>query len=319
MRGCCIAALHTPVYWTFVLTMTRRLLSLTLLGLIPALTGCVSRTHIVRRTRRIDVVLDSSVEQLVKRTNAQFEAIQTLNASVEIAASTGGTRTGEIKEYTALAGYIFIRKPADLRVLLLLPVLRSKAIDMVSDGKTFKLLIAPPRNKAIVGTNTVTEPSKNGLENLRPPVFLDSLLVRGTEPNQIVSLTQSTRIIPPAPLVNGKGSTDMLEEPDYDLQILALPEGEIAHTERVIHISRANLLPVQQDVYNASGQIITRAFYSNYGRFGTIDFPQKIRIERPLDEYSLTVTVLKVTFNEKLEDDQFELKIPEGVPIQQMK
>ena len=299
--------------------MNRRLLSFTFLGLLPVLTGCVSRTHAVRRTRRIDVVLDSSIDQLVTRMNAQFAAIQTMNASVEIAASTGGTRTGEVKEYTALAGYIFLRKPADLRVLLLLPVLRSKAIDMVSDGKTFKLLIAPPRNKAIIGTNTVTAPSKNGLENLRPPVFLDSLLVRGMEPNQIVSETQSTRLLQPPPTVNGKGSTDMLEEPDYDLQILARPEGEIAHTDRVVHISRANLLPVQQDVYDASGQIVTRAFYSNYGRFGTIDFPQKIRIERPLDEYSLTITVLKVTFNEKLEDDQFELKIPDGVPIERMK
>ena len=273
----------------------------------------------VRKTRRINVVLGSSVEQLVNRINAQYAAIQTMNASVEIAASTGGTHTGEVKEYTALSGYIFIRKPADLRVLLLLPVLRSKAIDMVSDGKTFKLLMAPPRNKAIVGTNTVTEPSKNGLENLRPPVFLDSLLVRGREDNQIVSLTQSTRIIEPPPDANGRPSHDLLEEPDYDLQILARPEGAIAHTARVIHISRANLLPVQQDVYDNAGQIITRAFYSNYGKFGNIDFPQKIRIERPLDEYSLTVTILKVTFNEKLEDDQFELKIPDNIPIQQMK
>ncbi len=273
----------------------------------------------VRKTRRIDVVLGSSLDQLVNRVNTQYAAIQTMNASVEIAASTGGSRTGEVKEYTALSGYIFIRKPADLRVLLLLPVLRSKAIDMVSDGTTFKLLIAPPRNKAIIGNNTVTQPSKNGLENLRPPVFLDSLLVRGLEANQIISLTQSTRVLTPDPQTPGKPSADLIEEPDYDLQILARPEAEIAHTERVIHISRANLLPVQQDVYDSSGQIVTRAFYSNYGHFGSITFPQKIRIERPLDEYSLTLTILKVTFNEKLDDDQFELKIPDGVPIEQMK
>lgn len=297
--------------------MPRRLFTLVLLGLLPAITGCVSRTHAVRRTRRIDVVLNSSLDQLVARLNAQYAAIQTMNATVDIQAATGGTRTGAVKEYTPFAGYIFLRKPADLRVLLLLPVLRSKALDMVSDGTQFKLLI-PPRNKAIVGDNTVTTPSKNGLENLRPPVFLDSLLIRGMEPNQLVSLTQDTRIVEPPPVV-GRPAGDLLEEPDYDLQILALPEGDMARTQRVVHISRANLLPVQQDVYDGSGQIVTRAFYSNYAKFGPIDFPQKIRIERPLDEYSLTLTITKIVFNEKLDDDQFELKIPETVPVQEMK
>ena len=297
--------------------MRRRLFTLLLLGLLPAITGCVSRTHAVRKTRRIDVVLDSSLTQLVARLNAQYAAVQTMNATVDIQAATGGTRTGAVKEYTPFSGYIFIRKPADLRVLLLLPVLRSKALDMVSDGTTFKLLI-PPRNKAIIGSNTVTAPSKNGLENLRPPVFLDSLLIRGMGPNQIVSLTQSTRLVEPA-AVPGRPPGDLIEEPDYDLQILALPEGDMARTQRVVHISRGNLLPVQQDVYDLSGQIVTRAFYSNYGKFSGIDFPQKIRIERPLDAYSLTLTITKVAFNEKLEDDQFELKIPETVPVQEMK
>lgn len=298
--------------------MKRRLFSIFLLGLVPALSGCLSRTHQVRRTRRIDVVLDSSLEQLLARMNAQYAAIQTLNAAVDIQAATGGTRVGAVKDYTTLSGYIFLRKPADLRVLLLLPVLRSKALDMVSDGTTFKLFI-PSRNKAIVGSNTVSNPSKNGLENLRPPVFLDSLLVRSIEPGQIVSLTQDVRILPPDPHAVGPGATDLIEEPDFDLQILATPEGEMARTQRVVRISRANLLPVQQDIYDNSGKIVTRAFYSNYGKFGTINFPQKIRIERPLDEYSLNITVLKITLNEKLEDDQFELKIPESVPVQQMK
>jgi outer membrane lipoprotein-sorting protein len=31
------------------------------------------------------------------------------------------------------------------------------------------------------------------------------------------------------------------------------------------------------------------------------------------------VTIVKLTLNQKLEDDQFELKIPEGIPIQVMK
>ena len=254
-----------------------------------------------------------TLDRLIHDLDARYESIQTMSATVEIVASTGGGKTGEVKEFPSFSGYIFLRKPQDLRVLLLVPVLRSKALDMVSDGKMFKLLI-PPRNKAIVGSNEVTTPSANGLENLRPYVFLDSLLVKGPKENEIISRTLETRIIEPT-----DKAKDLIEEPDYDLNVLGKPDGQVAHTDRVIHISRENLMPYRQDIYDASGQIVTRATYSNYQKYGTVDFPSRIVIERPLDQYVLTVTVTKATFNEKLDDDQFELKIPENVPIKQMK
>jgi outer membrane lipoprotein-sorting protein len=111
---------------------------------------------------------------------------------------------------------------------------------------------------------------------------------------------------------------DMIEEPDYDLEILEQPQGETAHTRRVIHISRTNLLPYQQDIYDTDGNVVTSAFYSNYQSFNDIPFPMKIDIRRPLDQYTLTVTMTKLTLNQKLEDDQFELKIPDGVPVKTM-
>ena len=40
-------------------------------------------------------------------------------------------------------------------------------------------------------------PSKNGLENLRPAVFLDSLLVPGVEPKEYVTMTESSRVLQP--------------------------------------------------------------------------------------------------------------------------
>ena len=290
-----------------------RAVSVFLVLLAPALTGCLTRTHAVRKTQLAPVVQSATLDQLLSRINQQYDGVQTLNASVEITAATGGSRNGQVKEYTSLAGYIFLRKPEELRVLLLLPVIRSKALDMVSDGKTFKLLI-PPRNRAVVGTNEVTEPSKNGLENLRPAVFLDSLLVKGVGANQIVSLTQDVRLIEPADKKKA-----LVEEPDYDIEILAQPNGQTVHTERVVHIGRSTLLPYQQDIYDVSGQVATRAFYSDYQKYGAIQFPTKIVIRRPLDDYSLTLAVTKISFNEKLEDDQFDLKIPENVTVQQVK
>jgi outer membrane lipoprotein-sorting protein len=282
------------------------------MAMVPVLTGCLSHTRIVPKTYPAEIVMSTSLDQLIHQVNAQFDAIQTMKATVEISATTGGSLQGHVTESPSFSGYIFLRKPEDLRVILLVPVLRNQAMDMVSDGKTWKLWI-PPRNRAMEGTSQVTTPSKNGLENLRPAVFFDSLLVRSLQPDEIVSLTTDTRVV-----ANPKKKNELVEEPDYDLQLLSQPQGQTEQTHRVIHISRVNLLPYQQDIYDNEGKVVTQAVYSNYQTFGKIRFPTRIVITRPLDQYSLTVTITKLALNQSLDNDQFEMKIPDTVPIQKM-
>ena len=90
-----------------------------------------------------------------------------------------------------------MRKPRELRVILKVPVYGSVAMDMVSDGHDFKLIV-PYQNKARVGTDEVKTPSKNSLENLRPGIFFDSiLLIKGVDPAEFVTLTDSERALPP--------------------------------------------------------------------------------------------------------------------------
>jgi len=126
-------------------------------------------------------------------------------------------------------------------------------------------------------------------------------------------MTQDSRVIP-----DPKDKKQLIEEPDYELTILEPPQGQTAHTLRVIHIGRSSLLPYQQDIYDQNGYVVTQAYYSNYQYFGDIPFPMKIDIKRPQDQYGLAITITKLTVNQKLEDDQFELKFPEGVPVKTM-
>jgi outer membrane lipoprotein-sorting protein len=296
----------------FVLLRIRQALAVGLIALTPALTGCLTHIRAVPKTRPAEVVMGESLDQLLLQVDRQFNAIQTINAAVEVVATEGGGRQGQIKEFPSFGGYIFLRKPEDLRVLLRVPYLGSVGLDMVSDGKSWKLWV-PKKNLAMTGTSEVADPSQHGLESLRPKVIFDSLLIHGLATDQIVVLTQDTRIIPDV-----KNKKDLIEEPDYDLSILEPPHGQTAHTVRVIHIGRSNLLPYQQDIYDSDGNVVTQAFYSNYQTFGDIRFPMKIEIKRPQDQYSLTITITKMTLNQKLEDDQFELKIPDGVPVKIM-
>ena len=291
----------------------RQALALAVIGIAPALTGCLTHTRYVPKTRIADVIISTSLDVMAKQLASRYEDTQTFNAGVEISATTGGGLQGKEVQTLSFAGYILMRKPEFLRVLLLVPVVRTQALDMVSDGKNFKLLI-PPRKRAIVGSNTVTTPSKNGLENLRPDVFFDSMFIQGPEQDQIMSMTTDIRVIE-----SGKKKKDLIEEPAYALQILKRPEGTQARTLRVIHINSTDLLPYQQDIYDKEGHVVTKAYYSNYQFHGNTPFPSKIIIERPRDHYSLTVIITKLTLNGKLDDDQFEIKIPEGINVETLK
>jgi len=289
------------------------------LAMAAGLTGCFSTTRLVQKTQAPDVYRTATVEQLEKEVGDRDAAIKTLNAQVLITASVGGGSTGKVTEYTSFKGYIFVQKPDELRVIMQLPVIGSRAMDMVSDGKTFTLVHATAGHGDVwmQGSNTVTQPSKNALQNLRPPVFLDSLLLHSARPDEYVTLTESTRVAQPETKHH-----DAIVEPDYDLgfsKIKAGPNsGRILQLERVIHISRTSMLPFQQDIYDESGKLVTQATYANYQAYGDQQFPALITIARPVDEYSLKIDVTKLTLNETFDSDQFELKVPEGVKVQKM-
>ena len=278
------------------------------------MTGCLSTTRQVLKTQAPNLYHTESVEQVAKDISDRDAAIKTLSAQVLVTATTGGAKEGKVKEYTSFKGYIFVQKPAFLRVILQLPLIGSSAMDMVSDGQTFTLKMASSHgNVWRQGSDTVTTPSKNGLENLRPAVFLDSLLVPGVKPDEFVTMTESTRTLRQD--VHRKLA---LIEPDYDLNVLKKKAENILQVERVVKIDRVTMLPFEQDIYDDNGTIVTEAMYEAYQDYGGVKFPEVITIRRPQDEYSLKIDVTKLTLNETFEADQFELKIPPGAVVQKM-
>ena len=292
-----------------------RALSVLVVAMTGGLTGCFSTTRLVLKTEAPLVYQTASVEQVEQQVSERDAVVKTLNAQVLITATTGGSKEGKVKEYDSFKGYIFVQKPANLRVILQVPVFGSRALDMVSDGSTFTLMHATTSQGDVwvQGTNQVTKPSKNGLENLRPAVFLDSLLVPGVNANEFVTMTESSRVLHED--VHHKTET---VEPDYNLTVLGKSSGNILHVERVVRINRVTMLPYQQDIYNDNGEIVTQATYEDYQTYGGQQFPAVITIGRPLDEYSLKINVTKLTLNDPFQADRFELTIPPGTKVEQL-
>jgi outer membrane lipoprotein-sorting protein len=289
-------------------------LSVLAVAMTVGLTGCFSTTRAVLKTQAPTVYQTASVEQVEQQVSERDAAVKTLKAQVQITATTGGSKEGKVKEYTSFTGYIFVQKPADLRVILQLPLIGSSALDMVSDGQTFTLKRASSHGTVwMEGRDKVTTPSKNGLENLRPAVFLDSMLVPGVKPEELVTMTESSRVLQED--LHHKMETI---EPDYNLTVLKKTDGNILHVLRVVRINRVTMLPYQQDIYDDKGEVVTQATYEDYQTFGGQQFPAVITIRRPLDEYSLKIDVTKLTLNAAFEADQFELTIPAGTTVQKL-
>ena len=289
--------------------------SLLLFAALPALTGCLSTTRSVMQTHAPAQVLTSSLDSLVKTTTERYDYIKTLKASVEMQASTGGGKQGKVVDYTSFNGYILLRQPGDFHFLGLLPAIHTRMVDMVTNGDTFTMVI-PPKNRAVTGSNTVTAPSANALENLRPTMFTDSLMIRSAKPGELVSLVSDERIFQPDPT-----KKYLVSEPEYDLAIFRPVENSSQElkAQRVIHIGRQTLMPYQQDIYDDKGQLVTVTNYEDYKLFGDVTFPSKITIRRPLDDITLHMTITQLSLNQPLEDDQFEVpKIPASYQIQRL-
>jgi hypothetical protein len=273
---------------------------------VLGLTGCLFRSHRVpKRTTAAAALQSATLEELVNTINQQAAAIQTVNATVDIDTTVGGAKKGKVTEYQEIRGYILVRKPAQLRMIGLFPVVRNRAFDMVSDAAGFKLSI-PSQNKFIVGPPEVTRPSKNTLENLRPHVIYDALLLHAIDPKDEIAVLENSEEIVKDPKTKQETSY-----PTYVIDVIKRGT-QGWYLSRKVTFSRIDLTPERQLVYDKSGTLVTEATYEGYQDFDGVKFPAFITIVRPQEEYTIGLHVLKLKVNEPMKEEQFALSQPAG-------
>src|SRR5580704_10820131 len=130
----------------------RAVLFLLVLLIELPLTGCLFRSRKVQAPLGAGPLKTATQQELIESVNTQASRIQTIQATVDIDTSVGGVKKGQVTDYQQIRGYVLVRKPSMLRMMGLLPVVRTTAFDMVSDGRDFKLSI-PPKDRFVVGRN----------------------------------------------------------------------------------------------------------------------------------------------------------------------
>jgi outer membrane lipoprotein-sorting protein len=286
---------------------SRYLATLVLLAVVP-LTGCLFRSHKVEPPIASVQLKTATQQQLIDYIDTQAAAIQTMQATVDIDTTVGGAQKGKVTDYEEIRGYVLARKPAMLRMIGLMPIVRNKAFDMVSDGQGFKLWI-PSKNRFVVGRNDVeTRNPAQPLENLRPQYIYDALLLRSIDPqNEIAVLENDTELVSDA-------KSHKVSRADYEVDVIR--KGEHGWTlSRKIVFSRTDLLPHRQLLYDGEGNVTTNALYNNYKSDKGVDFPWQIEIARPQEEYDITLNIVKLDLNQPLPDDKFILEQPAGAEV----
>ena len=276
------------------------------LAVLP-LSGCLRTSHPVQIRMSTATLKEATLEELVASINTSAERLNSFKATVDIDTSVTERKKGDVKDYPQVRGYVLLRKPEMLRMVLLVPVVRNTMFDMVSNGNTFELSV-PSQNKFVVGSSKKTgKPSEKPLENLRPQHIFDALHLRPVDKaaGEIAVLDNGLEIVK-----DPKKHKDV-QQPDYEVLVIAR-DAAGAYLSRKIIFSRTDLLPHEQLIYDRQNRLITHARYENFTDHAGIMFPEIISIERPIEEYSITMSVVSVKVNEPLTDEQFVLNQPPG-------
>jgi len=261
------------------------------------------------KKEEIHVQMEASEDQLLANYNEQARAVRTLQATVDLFPSTGSTYSGVIENYHDVPGFILAKRPAMVRVIGQAPVVATNIFDMVSDGEVVRIFI-PSKNTLLVGATSFIRASKKPIENLRPQHVVEALFW------------------PELPA----GGNVLFEQFDGDLNryyILTLvrpTDGSRLEIARKIWFDRADLRVSRVQVYGAGGRLDSDIAYSDWQPLGAapeggapalrqVSYAHDIHIWRPQDDYKLEIQILRLTVNEEILTDRFELAQPAGTDL----
>ncbi|MGA3326507.1 MAG: DUF4292 domain-containing protein [Terriglobia bacterium] len=276
---------------------------LVLTALLLATPGCLVRkvAHVHAPDQNIPA-RNASLAELVTKINVWSSAIHTLKATVDLEPTAGSVYSGVIKEYHDVKGFVLLQKPSTLRLQGQAPVIRTDIFDMVSSGEEFRLYI-PSKHKFIIGKTTFHRPAKNALENLRPQHISQALIVPPIDP---AHETPSFRV---------ENQSRTQRRRYYQVFIVDSARDHPGALRRTIWFDRSDLELVRMQFYEPDGTYTEDVRYSAYQDFQGVHFPTHIEVSRPTEDYEVTITIEKATFNEAIPPEKFDLEKPEGVEL----
>ena len=245
--------------------------------------------------------LTANRNELLERIHRVADPIQSFSLKVDMSPSVGGVFGGKVTDYPTIQGVILFRRPDQIRVVGLDPVVHSMILDMVSTRNEFRVSI-PSKSQFFEGLNDAPATSKNKLENLRPVAFLNALLINPPKSGEfpiLEDVSDETRSI-------------------YKL-IFIQRDGDNLRLLRSVYFDRYTLDISRQRTFDNEGHVISETKYSGWAAYGEVRFPSVIDMTRPQDGYELVLTVTDFKLNPPdITDEKFVLNPPPNAEIRSL-
>lgn len=231
---------------------------------------------------------------------------------IKLTLTLGKLDSEVMDKYKKARGYILLRRPDSIRLVVQEPIIKTALADLVSVEDDFSIFIRRD-NKFYEGKNSarelVIEDAPDSPEiPIRPKDLFEALLPKKMNPNSL-----GIRI-------------SMEEDMDDEAQYYVLSAIKVEASPRVqmlrrVWIERSRLEIARQRLFGEEGQIVSDISYSNMELSDGYSLPKEIYMNRPQDGYSFEMELNsdRCKINSGLPDKAFILEPPEGSQIIHLK
>jgi outer membrane lipoprotein-sorting protein len=270
-----------------------------LMVLLVATSSClVKRTVKVPVSSRVLAAKEATVDELLASLTIYSQRIQSLSSgTLKVSLTSGRPESGKLLAYHSAPGWIVLKRPDFIRLNIQNPVTKTSLFELVSAGDPFSFWY-PRENKLYLGKNSMREIEVEGQPlTLRPIHILQAILPERLDLNE-----------PDSYLVSEEDRDATTKY--YVLSLVKGEGGKIIHPRRRIWIDRSVLAVTRQELFDDRGRIISDITYAQLAPVGDMLLPFAIKIERPLDGYSLEMQIKDWRVNPELEPKAFEFAPP---------
>ena len=270
----------------------------------------------------------ATLEDLVETLN-QWEVFQSLLLQTDLQFQTFEPKQqGESRQFRTAQGRILLERPQRIRLEIEAPILNTSLAEMVSDGEQFQLLIYPREYRALIeGHNESkyeTESSEltddpalqkaGPLINIRPQHITDAFLLPKikTEDEGMMVFLNEERIEEFDKRQSVRKGPSVRKS--YYV-VTVVKSGQHSPSARYWFDRIEMLKLARQQRYDSEGHIVASIRYDDYFKLSSkikTDFPSTIQIERPYDNYTITVKIHpdRITVNRSFPDRAFVINPP---------
>ena len=277
---------------------------LALLAMFAAGCGAVKEKEKVQAPQtylEAKIATDAELIELVNDTYADIESIAVARFDVEF---TGGSlEDGYFEKYRKASGYLVAKRPDSIFVNILNPLTKSSVLTMASSDRIFQIWI-PSKNQYVTGPSEIEREVENPVYNARPSHFIQGILMEKVD-------------------LGNTGLNYYIAEDDsgafrfYVLVVLERDSGSSKlQLRRKIWIERSSL-QIRRQQYFRDSRVESDISYGPSVLIGNRLIPTTVRIERPLDRYSINFEIKteSVTLNRELRPGVFTVPKPPGAEV----